>query len=392
MMDRISLLPPYRIAIVGGGQLGKMMTVAAKQFGFYVTVLDPTKGSPAAQVADGQVVADFHDADAILSLAGTSDLIIYEFEHINAAALLALEKQGCLLFPAASILEIIQDKLRQKSVMAEAGIPVPLFQEVAGPAQIKEAAAAFGYPLMLKARSGGYDGKGNFLVERPEACAAAFDFLGGTGLMAEQYIPFDCEVSVIVARGRYGEIRTYPLSENEHRDNILRRSIVPARVTAAVARQAQEVAEAVISLFAGVGIFCVEMFVTKNEKVLVNEVAPRPHNSGHYTIEACITSQFEQHIRATCGLPLGDTALRCPSVMTNLLGAEGYDGPAVLEGCAAALSLPGLHLHFYGKHQTKPKRKMGHFTVTASTLEDAISISAQAQQYLRVVARQEEEI
>ena len=392
MMDRISLLPPYRIAIVGGGQLGKMMTVAAKQFGFYVTVLDPTKGSPAAQVADGQVVADFNDGKAIRSLAGAADLIIYEFEHINAAALLALEKEGCLLFPSARILEIIQDKLRQKSAMAGAGIPVPLFQEVSAPAQVKAAAESFGYPLMLKARSGGYDGKGNYLVEGPDACATAFDFLGGEGLMAEQYIPFSCEVSVIVARGRYGEIRTYPLSENEHRDNILRRSIVPARVPAAVARRARDVAEAVISLFAGVGIFCVEMFVTKDGDVLVNEVAPRPHNSGHYTIEACITSQFEQHIRATCGLPLGDTALRCPAVMTNLLGEEGYAGPAVLEGCAAAMSLPGVHLHFYGKHQTKPKRKMGHFTVTATSLEDALNISAQAQKYLRVISSQKEEI
>ncbi len=390
-MDRISLLPPYRIAIVGGGQLGKMMTVAAKQFGFYVTVLDPTERSPAAQVADQQVIADFNDGKAIRSLATAADVIIYEFEHIDTAALLALEEQGCLLFPSAKILAVIQDKLRQKTAMAKAGIPVPLFQEISSVDQIKEAATRFGYPLMLKARSGGYDGKGNFLVENPGACAAGFDCLGASGVMAEQFIPFVCEVSVIVARGRYGEIRTYPLSENEHQDNILRRSIIPARVPADVVKRAQEVAEAVISLFAGVGVFCVEMFVTKNGEVMVNEVAPRPHNSGHYSIEACVTSQFEQHIRATCGLPLGDTALRRPAVMVNLLGEKGYHGPAVLEGCAAALSLPGVHLHFYGKHKTVPKRKMGHFTVTATTLGDALAIAARAEQFLRVISQKEGE-
>ncbi len=390
MLDRIPLYPPYRIAIVGGGQLGKMMTVAAKQLGFYVTVLDPTERSPASQVADRQVIAGFNDGEAIRSLATSADVIIYEFEHINTAALRALEAQGCLLFPSALTLEIIQDKLRQKKFLAEAGIPVPLFQGVNNIEGLQETAAVFGYPLMLKARSGGYDGKGNFLVKDAAACAGAFTALGAAELMVEQFVPFSCEVSVIVARGRHGEIRTYPLSENEHRENILRRSIIPARVSDGVRRKAQEVAAAVISLFEGVGVFGVEMFVTREGEVLVNEVAPRPHNSGHYTIEACVTSQFEQHIRATCGLPLGDTSLLQPAVMVNLLGEKGHYGPAVLEGCAGALALPGVHLHFYGKHKTVPQRKMGHFTVTADTLEKALAIAAEAEKYLRVVSERKE--
>jgi len=390
MLDRIFLLPPYRIAIVGGGQLGKMMTVAAKQFGFHVTVLDPTPNSPAAQVADKQVVAPFHDAGAIYALAKEADVIIYEFEHINAAALMALEEDGYLVFPSPQILQVIQDKLLQKQTLARGGIPVPPFRGVSTRDEVEKAAAEFGYPLMLKARRGGYDGKGNFLLPEAEAIEAGLRALHGAELMVEKFIPFSCEVSVIVARSRSGEVKIYPLSENEHADNILRRSIVPARVSPAVAKRAQEIAEGVISLFSGVGIFCVEMFVTPWEEVLVNEVAPRPHNSGHYTIEACITSQFEQHIRATCGLPLGEPALRSAAVMVNLLGEDGYYGPAVLEGCAGALSLPGVHLHFYGKHHTAPKRKMGHFTVTASTLEEALKIASRAEKYLRVISAEED--
>lgn len=389
MLDRISLWPPYRIGIVGGGQLGKMMTVAAKQFGFHVTVLDPTADSPAAQVADKQVLAAFSDGEAIRSLAAEANVILYEFEHINTAALLDLEKQGCLVFPTPKVLQVIQDKLWQKRTMAMAGIPVPPFQPASNPNQVKEAAAKFGYPLMLKARRGGYDGKGNFLIEDSDAIEAGFNSLMDSGVIVEKFIRFSCEVSVIVARSRSGEVKIYPLSENEHDDNILRRSIIPARVPDVVVKRAQSVAEAVISLFSGVGVFCVEMFVTPEGNVLVNEVAPRPHNSGHYTIEACVTSQFEQHIRATCGLPLGETSLRCPAVMVNLLGEKGYNGLPILEGCASALSLPGVHLHIYGKQITTPKRKMGHITVTAPKLEDAIEIANRACQSLRVIAEKE---
>jgi 5-(carboxyamino)imidazole ribonucleotide synthase len=390
MLNRIAVSPPFRIAIVGGGQLGKMMTVAAKQLGFHVTVLDPTPESPAAQVADRQIVAAFTDGEAICSLAADAEVITYEFEHIDSSSLLALEEEGHFVFPTARVLRVIQNKLTQKEALAGAGIPVPSFLPVADTGEAREAAARLGFPLLLKACRGGYDGKGNALVQNAGELAEQFESLGGCEILAEEFIYFSQEVSVIVARGRFGEIKSYPLSENVHADNILRQSVVPARVSPAVESRAREVAESVMELFSGVGVFCVEMFVTAKGEVLVNEVAPRPHNSGHYTIEACVTSQFEQHIRAITGLPLGDTTLVQPAVMVNLLGEKGYHGPAVLEGTSAALSLPGVHLHFYGKNITSPQRKMGHITVTASNQAQALDVAAKAGQALRVISREGE--
>ncbi|MBS4023786.1 MAG: 5-(carboxyamino)imidazole ribonucleotide synthase [Dethiobacter sp.] len=392
MLNRIAVRPPFRIAIVGGGQLGKMMTVAAKQLGFHVTVLDPTPESPAAQVADRQVVAAFTDGEAIRSLAASADVITYEFEHIDCSSLLALEEDGYPVFPTARLLRIIQNKLTQKKALAKANIPVPSFLPAADSKEAGEAAAKLGFPLLLKACRGGYDGKGNALVMNAGELDAQFESLGGCEILVEEFIPFTCEVSVMVARGRFGEIKSYPLSENEHADNILRQSVVPARVAPAVELKSRQVAESVMSLFSGVGVFCVEMFVTAQGEVLVNEVAPRPHNSGHYTIEACVTSQFEQHIRAIAGLPLGDTTLVQPAVMVNLLGEEGFYGPAVLEGTALALSLPGVHLHLYGKSITSPLRKMGHITVTAPKLAQAIDVAARAGQALRVISQEGESL
>ncbi|MCL5981301.1 MAG: 5-(carboxyamino)imidazole ribonucleotide synthase [Firmicutes bacterium] len=389
MLERISLCPPYRIAIVGGGQLGKMMTVAAKQLGFHVSILDPTPDSPAGQVADSQIVASFLDGAAIRRLAATADVLTYEFEHIDSEALAILEEAGFPVFPTPRLLRVIQHKLAQKQALVAAGIPVPAFMSVGGAADVCAAGQKFGFPLLLKACTGGYDGKGNYLLRGPEEIERGLAALGDVDQMVEEFVPFVCEISVLVARGQDGLVRTYPLSENEHQDNILRQSIIPARVTPLVAARAREVAEAVMREFAGVGVFCVEMFVTPDGDVLVNEVAPRPHNSGHYSIEACVTSQFEQHIRAIAGLPLGDTSLHIPVVMVNLLGEDGQEGPAVLEGCRQALALPGVHLHLYGKSMTAPRRKMGHFTVTAPDLAQALSTAAKARQALRVVAAKE---
>ncbi|MCW3490053.1 5-(carboxyamino)imidazole ribonucleotide synthase [Dethiobacter alkaliphilus] len=390
MLDRIMQNPPPRIAVVGGGQLGKMMTMAAKQMGFHVTVLDPTPASPAAQVADRQITADFHDGQAIRQLAADADVITYEFEHIDSAALIALEEGGQPVYPAPQTLRVIQNKLTQKEALAQADIALAPFMPVAGYAQAKQAGEKYGYPFLLKACTGGYDGKGNALVASEGELADALTSLGDCELMAEAFVPFTCEVSVMVARSVNGDIKSYPLSENEHEENILRRSIVPAQVNDAVAARARAVAEDVMSLFGSVGVFCVEMFVTKEGEVLVNEVAPRPHNSGHYTIEACITSQFEQQVRAICGLPLGATDLLTPAVMINLLGEDGHFGPAMLVGCAEALSLPGVHLHLYGKKQTAPRRKMGHVTVTGKSLAEAEKTAALASQALKVVAQKEE--
>ncbi|MCL4462893.1 MAG: 5-(carboxyamino)imidazole ribonucleotide synthase [Firmicutes bacterium] len=389
MLTRIKQEPPFRIAVVGGGQLGKMMTSAAKQLGFHVTVLDPTPASPAGQVADRQIVADFADADALRRLAREADVITYEFEHIDSVTLIALEEGGQPVYPAPQILRVIQNKKRQKEALLQAGIAVAPFMAVEDLADALMAGQRLGYPFFLKASTGGYDGKGNVLVESEVELSKALAALGGSKLLAEQFIPFICEISTLVARSIDGDIRSYQLSENEHQDSILRRSIVPARVSPTVAARARVVAEKVMALFGGVGVFCVEMFVTVDGAVLVNEVAPRPHNSGHYTIEACMTSQFEQQVRAISGLPLGDVSLLSPAVMVNLLGEEGQHGFAVLEGCAEALALPGVHLHFYGKIKTAPKRKMGHFTVTAATLDEAIRLAEAAAAHLRVVADKE---
>lgn len=389
MLTRIKQKPPFRIAVVGGGQLGKMMTSAAKQLGFHVTVLDPTPASPAGQVADRQIVAEFTDGDALWRLAREADVVTYEFEHIDSVTLIALEEAGQPVYPAPQILRVIQNKKRQKEALQQAGIPVAPFMAVDGLTDAQTAGKRLGYPFFLKACRGGYDGKGNVLVNSEADLAIALAALGGSELLAEQFVPFVCEISMLVARGIDGDIRSYQLSENEHEDSILRRSMVPARVSPAVAACARGAAEKVMTLFGGVGVFCVEMFVAEDGAVLVNELAPRPHNSGHYTIEACVTSQFEQQVRAISGLPLGDVSLLSPVVMVNLLGEEGEHGFAVLEGCAAALALPGVHLHFYGKIKTIPKRKMGHFTVTAATLTEAIGIAEEAAAHLRVVADKE---
>ncbi len=388
MFNKISLEPPFRIGIIGGGQLGKMMTVAAKQMGFQVTILDPTPRCPAGQVADTQIVAEFGDSESIKFLAENSDVVTYEFEHIDCLTLMSLESEGMVIYPTPRSLNIIQNKLLQKEVLAMAEIPVPLFRKVFNKDELIQVGDELGYPLILKSIYGGYDGKGNWKVENQKEAEEMYEKLNSPNLMAEEWVNFDKEVSLIVARGINGEIKTYPLAENEHRNHILYRCMVPARVSPETYNKAKEVAEKVVSVFTGVGIFCVEMFLTDAEQILVNEVAPRPHNSGHYTIEACVTSQFEQHIRAITGMPLGDTTLINPAVMVNLLGEEDYYGPAVLTGVDKALSLSGLHLHFYGKVKTAPRRKMGHFTVVNPDINRAMEIAQKAEKYLKVISQE----
>lgn len=384
MLDQICVSPPHKIGIIGGGQLGKMMTTAAKQMGFHVTILDPVKDCPAAQVADKQIVADYSDRKSIANLVKKSKVTTFEFEHIDSEILIEMAASGYNICPDPRTLQVIQNKLTQKEMLHKNGIPVPAFLPVTNREDIVKAVEELSFPVLLKACTGGYDGKGNYLIKETSDIDKALEALGGSSLMVEAFVPFICEVSVIVARNAAGQVTTYPLSENEHEENILIRNIVPARVSETVALRAREIAADVMELFKGVGIYCVEMFVTKDRKVLVNEIAPRPHNSGHYTIEACITSQFEQHIRSITGLPLGNVELLSPVVMVNLLGAAGYEGPAVVEGCAEALAIPGVSLHFYGKKTTEPKRKMGHITVTAPTLEQAIERGDKAAKILRV--------
>jgi 5-(carboxyamino)imidazole ribonucleotide synthase len=374
-----------KIGIIGGGQLGKMMILEAKKMGFYVTILDPTQECPADSIADQHIVADFDDREAIRKLAEESDLITYEFEHIGVEPLKELEAEGYKIYPTARSLEIIQNKYHQKTVLRQDQIAVPDFLKVTNPAEIREAAEEFGYPLMLKSCTGGYDGKGNALIDNPARVEKAFQELGSgkTPLMAEKYIPFKKEISIIAARGLNGEMKVYPAGENDHRDNILYETKVPAEISAELEEEAEEFAREVLKIFDGIGIFCVEMFVTEDNQLLVNEIAPRPHNSGHYTIEGCVTSQFEQHVRAIAALPLGDTTLLRPTVMRNILGS-GKEGKAEVTGLDPALTIAGVKLHIYQKTISRPGRKMGHLTVTADTLDLAAKRALEASQLVEI--------
>ena len=377
-----------KIGIIGGGQLGQMMLLEAKKMGFYAVVLDPSENCPCHSICDEHIVASFDDEAAFQLLAEKTDVITYEFEHINAKALENLESKGYKVYPTAASLEVIQDKLTQKEAMKKAELPVPDFMVINSKDDMSKAGDAYGYPYMLKARTGGYDGKGNAVVRSYEDIDSAYKELGGgeIKLMAEKMIDFKMETSILACRSLNGDIAVYPVGDNKHIDSILHETSVPANIPEKAAKTAMAVASKVMEVFDGIGMFCVEMFVTKDNDILVNEVAPRPHNSGHYTIEGCITSQFENHIRAIVGLPLGDTSLICPTVMINLLGEEGYTGDTVVEGLDKAMALKGVTLHIYGKAQTKPKRKMGHITVTANSVSKAKAIAEEAYKYIKIKA------
>ncbi|CCU79745.1 Phosphoribosylaminoimidazole carboxylase ATPase subunit [Halanaerobium saccharolyticum subsp. saccharolyticum DSM 6643] len=374
-----------KIGIIGGGQLGKMMILEAKKMGFYVSILDPTKKCPAHSIADQHLVADFDDKNAIKKLAQKSDLITYEFEHIDVEVLKELEAEDYKIYPTGRSLEIIQNKYHQKNVLKQDQIAVPDFKKVSNPNDIKEAADDFGYPLMLKSCTGGYDGKGNALIDNKSEVESAFQELGSgkTPLMVERYIPFKKEISIIAARGLNGKMKVYPVGENEHQNNILYETKVPAEISEELKKEAEELAREVLKVFEGIGIFCVEMFVTEEDELLVNEIAPRPHNSGHYTIEGCVTSQYEQHVRAITGLPLGDSSLVRPSVMRNILGS-GKEGKAQIIGLEPALAIEGVKVHIYQKTIARPGRKMGHLTVTADSLKLAVERALEASQLIEI--------
>lgn len=377
-----------KIGIIGGGQLGQMMLLEAKKMGFYAVVLDPTPDCPCHSICDEHIIADFDDEKAFQLLAEKTDVITYEFEHINAKALERLEDKGYKIYPTAASLEVIQDKLTQKEAMAKAGLPVPDFMIIESLDDMTKAGNEYGYPYMLKARTGGYDGKGNAVVKSADTIEKAYNELGGgkIKLMAEKMIDFKMETSILACRSLNGDIAVYPVGDNKHIDSILHETSVPANIPDKASKLAMEVASKVMEIFDGIGMFCVEMFVTKDNDILVNEVAPRPHNSGHYTIEGCVTSQFENHIRAVVGLPLGDTGLISPTVMINLLGEVGYNGNTVVEGLDKALALKGVSVHIYGKAQTEPKRKMGHITVTANSVSKAKEIAEKAFEYIKIKA------
>lgn len=363
-----------RIGIIGGGQLGKMIILEGKKLGIKFIILDPNTACPAASIADEQIVGDYYDSSKIQELVEKCHLITYELEHINADKLIELKNKGCRIEPCPNTLKTIQNKYRQKQFLKSHNIATTEFEKVNSTNDIKGYIEREGLPVILKSCYGGYDGKGNKLIRNHNDIEGAYEFLEGNTkeLMVEKYIAFTHEISVIAARSITGEIKIYPIAENIHKDNILRTTIVPARIKDNILSKATELGLNVMEKLDGAGVFCIEMFVDVSGEVLVNEIAPRVHNSGHYTIEGCNVSQFQQHLRAILGYPLATPYLIKPSVMINILGQEGKEGKAVVEGLSTTLEDPDAYVHLYGKECTKSLRKMGHVTLLGNDIEKVL--------------------
>ncbi len=366
--------PGATIGILGGGQLGRMLTLAATPLGYRCVTLDPTPDSPCGQIAR-QVTAAYDDVGAARELAGSCDVVTYEFENVDAGVAALLEQESYV--PQGSkLLYTTQHRLREKRAIEAAGVPVAPYREVTTAGSMQQAVGELGLPCVLKTVMGGYDGKGQRVIRHLEEVQAAYEELNtaGVGLVLESFVPFQCEISVVAARSTKGEVRTFPPAENIHVNNILHASIVPARVSEELQARAEQLAAQLIEGLDAVGLLAVEMFVTKAGEIYVNELAPRPHNSGHYTMDACATSQFEQHIRAICGLPLADPRLLTPVVMVNILGEHMEEVLKLLTSTASQTAtekvIPKLHL--YGKSESKNGRKMGHVNLLCQDTEAAM--------------------
>ena len=346
------------LGIIGGGQLGMMLTEAANTMKSEISnviVLDPTKNCPASKVGAEQIVADFKDASAIKELAKKCDIITYEIESGDSQVLKSLE-ETCEINPSPETLEIIQDKLVQKRFLAKNDIPVAEFREITSKDELESKINEFGLPVLLKTRTGAYDGRGNFKISTLDQIPEALQIFEGQSLMIEKFVDFKMEVSVIASRSTSGEIRTYPLVENMHKDNILNMTIAPARTDETISNNAEKIAHKTMEVLHGAGVFGIEMFVTDDNHVLINEIAPRVHNSGHHTLQSSTTSQFEQHLRAILGLELGDTKLIYPTIMYNILGPKNFTGRYK----PPSIDLENTFLKMYGKLESKPQRKIGH--------------------------------
>ena len=364
-LDSAPTLPGPTLGVVGGGQLGRMLAEAAAPLGVSVVVLDPTPECPASVAAD-QVVGSFDDPEGVADLAARCDVLTYEIELADPDLLDEVSQAHDVpVHPSPDTLRVIEDKFHQNQMLSDANVPVAPFRRVESVADLESAVDEFD-GVMLKARRGGYDGRGNVPVPTPADAADALDQLEGT-VMAEAFVDFDRELSVIGCVGD-DEIRTFPVGENVHEEEILRETVVPARTTDAVTDRAQRVARDVLAELAGRGVYGIELFEVDGD-ILVNEIAPRPHNSGHWSIEGAVTSQFEQHVRAVLGWPLGSTRLRAPTVSANVLGTVDAPRPARLGNVDAVLAAPGAALHWYGKHEARPLRKMGHVTLVGDAGE-----------------------
>jgi 5-(carboxyamino)imidazole ribonucleotide synthase len=361
--------PGSTIGVMGGGQLGRMFAIAARRMGYRVHIFTPEENSPAAQFADFAIVADYAKEGPVRRFTRDVDLVTFEFENIPIETI-EWCAQRCEVRPAGAVLHIAQNRLREKNFLLTAGIPIAPFRAVRNAHELSSALEQIGRPAILKSAAFGYDGKGQQMISSRED----FDEIWGAGSgdesILEGAIDFQKELSVIVARAPDGAVATFPVCENIHRNHILDLTVVPARVNDQVGRAAAELACAIAVKLELVGLVAVEMFLKADGELLVNELAPRPHNSGHWTIEACATSQFEQHVRAVCGLPLGSTEILRPAAMANLLGDLWQGGEP---DWSKALETEGVHLHLYGKHEPRPRRKMGHLTAFGRSADEAVA-------------------
>ncbi len=382
------MIPPGKtIGVLGGGQLGRMFSHAATRLGYRVHIYEPERNSPAGEVSAEHTAAPYTDTERLIEFARSCDVITYEFENIPVEPLWKIEKLPAPLRPSWQVLEVCQNRMREKTWLKRNNIPHVPFTEVESGHDLAAAIRRIGLPCVVKTADFGYDGKGQIKVTDDASSTRAVSSFSRQRAVVEKYIDFKCELSVLVARSPSGEVKTFPVAENIHTKHILDFSILPARINPAVRAEAEKLAVTIAEKLDLVGLLAVEMFLSDRGEILVNELAPRPHNSGHYTMDACVTSQFEQQVRAICDLPLGDTALTAPAVvMVNILGDAwkwSADGRLLGEPhWEKLLSESGVHLHLYGKSEPRIGRKMGHFNVTAPTADDALNRARKLKQQL----------
>lgn len=364
--------------MLGGGQLGRMFTIAARTMGYEVVVLDPDKESPAGKLATTHICADYSDQAALEQIAKSCDAITTEFENVPASTLEALAKTKPVR-PGAKAISIAQDRIQEKNFLKDNGFYTAPFAVINSLEDLKNSISKIGTPAILKVSRFGYDGKGQFGINTESDIEKAWKTLEGEACVLEQRMPLDIEISVVLARGTEGEVITYPVSENIHEGGILDISVVPARIDTALETKVIDMAKEIATALDYIGLMAVEFFISNGE-ILVNEIAPRPHNSGHYTLDACVTDQFEQQVRAICGLPLGDTTLLSPVVMINMLGDIWHGGKT--PKWQKLLDHPNVKLHLYGKYEARPGRKMGHFNVLSANIDDALTLAEDLKQQL----------
>lgn len=377
-MNRV-IPPGETLGVLGSGQLGRMFAVAARRLGYRVHVLSPDDDTPTGQVADLEINAHYADLDAVARFAQGVSVVTFEFENVPAAATEAAERFAPVR-PAGSVLHATQNRLREKRFLASIGVPTTPFRAVRSEADLTAAIDALGLPAVLKTADWGYDGKGQRMIRSPQEAAAAWRELGGGEAILEAFVDYECELSVIGARSVAGQVELYGPLHNDHRNHILDVTFAPFDLAPGLTRDAWEIARTILSRLEVVGVLCVEMFLTRGGQLLVNELAPRPHNSGHLTIDAHVTCQFEQQVRAVCGLPLGSARQLTPAAMVNLLGDVWSDGePRWEEACR----LPEVKLHLYGKREPRPGRKMGHLTALAENSQAAVEMALAARRALK---------